>query len=91
MKAYPRVFDGEQISRKALTSIRDRHPDVANRHAFFGNTACTASVAEARTLARRLKDRAPDLRHRVTGVDPEHEGGRVPRSVLDFPNAPAPA
>ncbi len=91
MKAYLLVFDESQINRKEAIKIIDKMPDVANWHAFFGNTMCLVSSLSAKSLATKLNRLAPDLRYLISEVEPDQKGGRMPRSVLDFLNSPHPA
>ncbi len=88
MKAYLLVFDSEQISRREVIAAIDRMPTIENRYAFFGNTLCVGSREGAKTPARRINRDMPRLRYVIAAVEPDQKGGRIPRSVLAFPNEP---
>ncbi len=90
MKAYLLVFEATDMRRQDVRDVVDRMPDIANWHAFFGNTMCLASELDAKTLASRLNGALPGLPYIVTEVEPEHKGGRIPASVYRFLNAPGP-
>ena len=91
MKAHLLIFDESQVTRKEIIKVIDQMPEVVNWHAFFGNTMCLVSAIEAKALATTINRLLPDLRYLITEVEPDHKGGRMPRSVLDLLDSPRPA
>lgn len=90
MKAYLLVFESAGRHREDVKDAIDRMPDIANWHAFFGNTMCLASELGAKDLAARLNAALPGLPYIVTEVEADHKGGRIPASIYHFLNAPGP-
>jgi hypothetical protein len=90
MKAYLLVFEASEVDRKVVKAVIDTLPEIQNWHAFFGNTMCLAADIGAKRLARRINEALPQLTYILTEVQPDHKGGRIPRSVLSFLNEPQP-
>lgn len=90
MKAYILVFNDAQVDRKRMQQAMDRFEAVANWYAFFGNVMCLASSRSARALTRYLRQEFPELNFLITPIDPDQNGGWMPRAVWSFLDNPQP-
>ena len=88
MKSHLFVFNGDQATRRIVTSRLDSLNEVVNWMAFFHNTFCIVSDIDSADLSRLIRRAIPDVQFIVVTLEKGNKNGWLPKSVWEFVNHP---